>query len=336
MHGKSRKTSALHRRWPGSALVLIPESVNFFNNIAGQRLAEALRRLGWDVKLLSLKNYAGERADVAFLVSLVELFVSCESPREARANLHKLRRNCDRVLMWLLEPTGTRWFNSSYDLFRECGLKILADNALHDQGGELAPEQRCFYHHLFYGLTESEKRQVRSAAFDDEARTIPWVFVGYKTPERCEMARFLVEEVDRGGFLYLTDVVPITETGPHIKDGTFQQVLRRCRYQLWRAHHSSFYMEGERFRRSALAGCVPIKIVVEDAPGERELPFPYLVAEKDDLPERLDPKEFGRLRARFLDEYCARPSLEDELRRFLATMRGMQRVASIRVSGLAA
>lgn len=336
MHGKSRKIISSQRRWPGSALVLIPQSVNFFNNIAGQRLAEALRRLGWEVKLLSLKDYAGERADVAFLVSIVELFVSCDSPKQAQTNLRQLRRNCDRVVMWLLEPTQTRWFNHSYELFRECGLKILADNALHDQTEALEPGQHCFYHHLFYGLTEAEKRQVRSATFDDQDRTIPWVFVGLKTPERCEMARFLVEEVDRGGFLYLTDVTPITATGPHIKDEPFQRVLRRCRYQLWRAHHSGFYMEGERFRRSALAGCVPIKIVVEDAPGDRELPFPYLVVDKDDLPERLDAREFGRLRARFLDEYCARPSLEDELCRFLATLRGARRVASIRVSGLAA
>src|SRR3954465_15943807 len=92
-----------------SALVVIPETVNFFNNIAGQRLADALGRLGWDVRVTSLRDYRGESAEVAFLVSLVELFVSCDSPEAARRNLDALRGRCDKVVMWLLEPTGTPW-----------------------------------------------------------------------------------------------------------------------------------------------------------------------------------------------------------------------------------
>ena len=163
----------------GTALVLIPGSVNFFNNIAGQRLVEALRRLGWDVKLTSLQTYAGERADLAFLVSLYELFFACESPAQARANLKTLRRNCPRVMMWLLEPVHTPWFHNSFSLFLECGLDTLTDNALHDQRDELPEEHRGYYHHLFYGLTEAEKQQVRSLDFEDELRSIPWVFVGY-------------------------------------------------------------------------------------------------------------------------------------------------------------
>lgn len=336
MNGKTKKPAPGRRAWPGTALVFIPESVNFFNNVAGRRLAEALRYLGWKVKVMSLKNYSGEHADLAFLVSIVELFLNCESPQVARRNLQLVRNRCPHVMMWLLEPTRTRWFNDSYELFRDCGLDILADNALHDQHAELTSAQQGFYHHLFYGLTESEKRQARALDIDDTSRTIPWVFVGFKTRERCELARFLVEEVDRGGFLYLTDVCPITETGPHIKDGMFQNVLQRCKYQLWRAHHSTFYMEGERFRRSALAGCVPIKIVVEDAPGRRDLPFPYLVVPKEQLAQRLDPRVFRSLRARFLQEYCSRPSLEEELRRFLACLRGERSVVATHKLQLAA
>src|SRR6266571_7279059 len=94
----------------GSALVFIPESVNFFNNLAGRRLADALRNLGWNVQLRSLRNYAGERADLAILVSIVELFVSCESPQRAHKQLDALKAQCPQILMWLLEPTQTRWF----------------------------------------------------------------------------------------------------------------------------------------------------------------------------------------------------------------------------------
>jgi hypothetical protein len=302
-----------------TALVVIPESVNFFNNIAGRRLAEALRQLGWKVRVTSLKDYAGEKAEIAFLVSLVELFVSCGGPEAGRKQLDRLRRHCTSTIMWLLEPTGTPWFENSYQLCRSCGLDMLADNSLHDQSGELNEEQRRIYHHLFYGLTESEKRAIRSMNFDDEHRSIPWTFVGFKTTDRCELARHLVEDIDPGGFLYLTHVTPITEHGPHLKDADFQRVLRRSRFQIWRAHHSSFYMEGERFRRSALAGCIPLKVIREDRPGNRLLPFPYLIVEQDELDERLLPARFHELRSTFLEEYCRLPSLEEELARFVSS-----------------
>lgn len=316
---------------PGSAVVVIPQSVNFFNNIAGRRLADALQHLGWRVRLTTLKDYTSEPADVAFLVSIVELFHACADPEFAMRQLRRLRADCPVSVMWLLEPTNTRWFDDSFRVFRDCGLDRLADNGLHDQSMHLTDEQRRVYHHLFYGLTESEKQQVRTARHDDADRAIPWVFVGYKTPHRVDLAFELVNNVDPSGLLYLTDVVPITETGPHLKDATFQRVLQRCRYQLWRAHHSSFYMEGERFRRSALAGCVPIKIVEEDDPGDRSgLPFPYLLARPDELADKLAPQSYADLRTEFLDEYLARPSLEDELETYLATLHlhGTARVAA--------
>ena len=123
----SRNAAALSGA--ATALVLIPETVNFFNNIAGRRLADALRHIGWDVRVITLRDYSGESAEFAFLVSIVELFVSCKTPEDARKNLDVLRGRCNKVVMWLLEPARTPWFNNSYQLLRECGLEILADNA---------------------------------------------------------------------------------------------------------------------------------------------------------------------------------------------------------------
>lgn len=305
----------------GRAVVVTPQSVNFFNDIAGRRLADALTRLGWQTRLTTLRDYDPGPADVAFLVSIVELFHACPDRDVALRQLDRVRADCPLAVMWLLEPANTRWFDDAYRLFEECGLDRLADTALHDQSAHLTAEQKRVYRHLFYGLTETEKARVRAAAFDDERRAIPWVFIGHKTPVRCETAWHLVRHVDPAGLLYLTDVVPITATGPHVQDEGYQRILRRCRYQLWRAHHSSFYMEGERFRRSALAGCVPVKIVAEDDPGDRAgLPFPYLLARPDELAGALAPERFAGLRARFLTEYLRRPSLEDEVARFLTAL----------------
>ena len=261
-------------------------------------------------------------ADVAFLVGIVELFHACRCPDLARRNLADLRRRCGTAVMWLLEPAHTRWFDHSYRLFHECGLDILADNALHDQSAEMDDERLLVYHHLFYGLTESEKREVRAGAFEDDRRVIPWVFVGHKTPARCELARVLVEEVDPAGLLYLTDVAPITEDGPHLTDAGFQKALRRSRFQLGSAQNPSSCLEWERYRRSALAGCVPIRVVEGDFPGDLDLPFPYLVVRREELAERLDPGAFRGLRSAFLEEYCRLPSLEEGLDHFIASLRG--------------
>jgi hypothetical protein len=305
----------------GKALVLVPEGMNHFNTIAGRRVVEALTRLGWDARLLSLRRYHGEVADLAVLVSLAEMYVTCDSERQAVENIFMLKHQCPTVMMWLLEPTRTPWFENAFFRMRSCELSILADNALHSQLDTLTPEQRPFYHHLFYGLTEREKEKVRALPAVDPERPIPWVYVGWKVPERVALARFLLDEVDRRGFLYLSDVQPITETGPHLKDAAYQRVLERCRYHLWRAHHAHFYMEGERYRRSALAGCVPVKIIEEDRPGDLSLPFPYLVVPREGLRELLNAERFQEVRRRFLDEYLALPSLEDELARFLPTVR---------------
>lgn len=303
----------------GTALVVVPGSVNFFNDVAGGRLADALGRLGWDVHTTSLKEYDGRPADVAFLVSVLELFVGCNDADLAHRQFARLVDAVPEPVMWLLEPAGTRWFDDSYALFKHCKLRRLADNGLHDQSHLLTADQAAVYRHLFYGLTEAEKAAAARADWDDGRRTIPWVFVGHKTPGRCELAATLVRDVHPGGLVYLTDVLPITATGPHIKDEAMQRVLRRARYQLWRSHHSGFYQEGERYRRSVLSGCVPVKVLAEDAPPPGlELPFPYLVVPADELSGVLHPDAFADLRARFLAEYLARPSLEDELAGLLA------------------
>ena len=305
----------------GTALVLIPETVNLFNNIAGRRVAEALSNLGWRVRLTSLKDYDGEEAELVFLVSIFELFVACGDDDLARRQVERLRGACGLLILWLLEPVGISWFDNAYKLFRECELDILADNSFLDQSRGLDDEQRRVYRHVFPGLTLSEKRRARAAGRDDEGRTIPWTFIAMKTYPRCEFAARLLEDVHPGGFLYLSDVLPVTEDGPCIKDEAFQRILAKTRYQIWRAQHSLFYMEGERFRYSALAGCVPVKILVEEVANRSDYALADYVVREPDLAEWIRAMPFAERRDAFLAEICGLPSLEDELGRFVAAVR---------------
>ncbi len=307
----------LGREGEGSALVVIPESVNAFNNIAGRRLAEALEGLGWNAQVVSLRDYETGGADVVFLVSLHELIVSCGDDLLASEKLERLKRSCGLTVMWLLEPTRTHWFDISYERFTEYGVDLLMDNAIHDQSATLEDDQRSVYRYLFYGLTESEKRRVREGRFEDDRRTIPWAYIGLKTRLRSLLGQYLVDEVDPAGFLYLTDHLPYTEDGPGLKDERFQDVLSRTRYQIWRSQGSYFYMEGERYRRSVLAGCVPLKVLVEDAPEGENLPFANLLVSQKDLVSAMNPDTFKATRDAFVAEYLSLPSLEDELRRTL-------------------
>ena len=312
----------------GTALVLIPETVNFFNNIAGRRVAEALGNLGWDVRVTTLKDYDGEEAELVFLVSIFELFVACGDDDLARRQVERLRGACGLLILWLLEPAGISWFDNAFKLFRECGLDLLADNSFLDQSRALDAEQLAVYRHVFPGLTESEKRRARAAGRDDEGRTIPWTFLAMKTYPRCEFAARLLDEVDPGGFLYLSDVLPVTEDGPCIKDDAFQRILRKTKYQIWRAQHSLFYMEGERFRYSALAGCVPIKILVEESTDRDDYALADYVVREPDLAGWIGAMPFAERRDAFLAEICGLPSLEDELDRFVAAVRQQPALAA--------
>src|SRR5262245_46453807 len=94
-----RGSFARGRDATGSAVVVIPRSVNFFNNIAGNRLAEALRNLGWRTRVTTLRDYEPGPADVAFLVSIVELFHACPDPDFAMHQLRRLRADSPLSLM---------------------------------------------------------------------------------------------------------------------------------------------------------------------------------------------------------------------------------------------
>src|SRR5205823_1576345 len=94
----------------------------------------------------------------------------------------------------------------------------------------------------------------------------------------------------------------------------------RSDVQVWCSHHEHFYLESERFRMSLLAGCVPVKAVLQSPPHGALLPFYYLLAEVNELPERLRSMDLGLTRARFEEEFVGLPSLEDGFAEALAAV----------------
>ena len=69
------------------ALIIIPGTVNYFHNLSGRRLAEALATLGFTVEVSTLRECPQGEYDCCFLSSITEsLFSSHRRGRRAGAD----------------------------------------------------------------------------------------------------------------------------------------------------------------------------------------------------------------------------------------------------------
>jgi glycosyltransferase involved in cell wall biosynthesis len=307
------------------ALVVTPGTVNYFYNRAGERLAEGLRALGWDVQVRtigSLPSAAEEqepgRYAWCFLVNVAELSAACGDADVLLRAIDSLQSRCERMIAVALECAGTSWFAESVNLCREAGVPALLDFGFHDQYQQLGAEARRLYRFCFNGLTNGERRTVSIEATPAE-HPIPWAFVGSLSPERSALAWRLAREASPDGFLYLPHLSPVTDNGPHLNERQFQRVLLRSRCQVWCSHHDHFYVESERFRNSLLTGSLPLKVLTSPAPPDRVLPFAHLMCSADDAPAALREldRSFEAAWRRFADEFLGLPSLEEGLAAFL-------------------
>ena len=264
-----------------SALVVIPGTANYFYNQAGRRVAEALREAGWQAKLTTLTAVDEQEYALTLVVNLSELIFSRRLADDGWERLHALRGRCGKLVQVLLECATTHWFQQACELGAEAKTDALFDLGLHDQATDVPAAQRAGYQFICNGLLASEWTQAQRAAAQT-ARPIPWAVVGHQTPDRVRLVARLVEEFDTRGFFYLPQLDPVTEGGPHLDEKKFQQVLERTQYQVWCSHHHGFYLEGERFRASLLAGGLPVKVRLDAAnPAQRtpaHVPFPLLGA----------------------------------------------------------
>lgn len=313
----------------GTALVLIPGSINYFYNLNGRRIAEALRDLGFAVDVCTLATCPERDYDWCVLVNITEVALSVGDGDAGLEQIRAVGRRCRALASCALDCVTTRWFEALLDCCATTDVRAILDLGLIDQSVHLSERARALYHFVPSGLTTSERRQLDALEAAGEERPIPWAFIGHFTPHRAALVDYLVRVVDPRGFVYLPQLAPYTEKdSPHLNQRQFERVLRLTRYQLWCSHHHYCYMEPERFRTSLLTGSVPVKVMESRASLPRSAPFRYLMIAEDDLPQWLGEGAFERVRRRFQQDFRQLPSLQDGLAAYL-TRAGLLRPDAI-------
>jgi hypothetical protein len=327
MHSRRPRTGAAP-----TALVLIPERQNYFYRQLGRRLAETLRELGVVPDLVTLAECPDRPYDWCVLTNINELvfdhayagvaepkdYVTGEQERAATDTLRLMARRWRAVAGCSLDCVTTCWYQALHHRCGQAGIDTILDFGLHDQRAALPAAAPAAYRFILNGLTPSERRRLDEGGFADERRTIPWAFVGHVTPNRVALVDRLVREVDPRGFAYLPRLGPITEkNSPHLAQQQYETVLRHARYQVWCTHHKGFYMEGERFRMSLLAGSVPIKLMAGGRRPPAGVSFRYLLLDEDEAARRLSEFSFPDLRRRFVDDFRALGGLKQSLGEYL-------------------
>lgn len=148
------------------------------------------------------------------------------------------------------------------------------------------------YRFLFDGLL---RREVGRLASEDPARNaerpIPWAFVGHMTGERVELARWLIEEIDAGGTLFLPKPSRLLRSGA-ISPRGMDLLLKKTQFYVWSSHHKFAHYESFRFREAILNGAVPLKLDHRFAP--RFSSVPGVVSSRRELAALINKKGFKR------------------------------------------
>jgi hypothetical protein len=300
------------------ALIIIPGTVNYFYNLSGHRIAEALEELGFAVDVKTLPECSNLEYDLCILSNISEILHAFGDEAGGLAEISAVGSRCQAMASVAIDSVLTPWYHRIRGFSARAGAGLILDLGLHDQGALLDPEARANYRFVFSGLTPSEVRRLDRLDEDDDERPIPWAFIGHATPRRAALVDHLIQRVDPTGFVYMPEAAPYTEKGsPHLNQEQFERVLARTRYQVWCSHHSYFYMEPERFRSSLLTGGVPVKIVESRRDVPKTAPLGYLIMEPGEVEGRLIAGVFPRLRRRFWQDWRGFPSLSQEIARVL-------------------
>jgi hypothetical protein len=223
-------------------------------------------------------------------------------------------RSC---IMVLAEAVETNWFAHQFRLpvpisaFVDVGF-VPQKVKLNDQG-----YSQIVYKFLFNGLLRSERERIAAInATESARRPIPWAFIGHKTLERVSLARWLVEEVDAKGAIFL----PNQGRGMRPGSGAISPLgmdllLRKSRYYVWMAHHEFAYYESFRFREAVLNGAVPVKL---DSKFQSEhSSIPGIVSSREELASFLAEGNYVQAYEAARAYYLDHKGLEDELREVL-------------------
>ncbi len=325
-------TQAQIFRSPRRALVLIPDGMNYIQELHGRRLAEALRSLGLVVDLGNLGEQIKENYDWCVLTNITQMLfghglaagrtnvnLGTEEKRLALAAIRSLRSYCHALACCLFDCTDRQSYEEIQRHCQATGIDAVLDFGFHDQSALLAPSVRSLYHFIPNGLTPSEQEAANQEK-SEEDRPIPWVFMGLASARRVSVVNDLITRLDPRGFVYMPNEGKVaSKTVQQLNQRQYETVLRKCRYHIWYSQHQHFCLESERFRLSLLAGCVPIKVVPEDQGKPASLPFDYLVVRESEAADRIRQFNFHEIRRRFRADFLAFPSLADGLGKFLTS-----------------
>jgi len=303
---------------PGRALILIPGSMNYFYNLSGRRIAEALGALGVESDVTTLTDCSTDGYDWCVLSNVPEVVYSFGDEPAAISKIRLIRRRCRSMASASMDCVQTQWYRRVCELSRQVGADCLLDMGVFPQTPPPDAQGDLDYRFLFSGLTPTERKQFDRLDDGTIDRHIPWAFIGHLTGPRVALVDHLVHNVHPSGFVYMPSLAPYTETdSPHLNQQEFERVLMHSRYQIWCSHHEHFYLEPERFRSSLLTGGVPIKVVDPKSSAPERAPFKYLTMPADDLASRLSPPAFPRMLERFRSDWNRLPSLAQGLREIL-------------------
>ncbi len=301
-----------------TAVVVVAGSVNYYYDAIGYRIAEALRNIGFQVDACTLRQVKDREYDWSFFMPMNEVCVAFGDVEQGMRRVGQIVARSRNAVDVMLECVQTSWFAESYKLHRRANIPTLLDLGLHDQTEQMPPGMGTGYYFAVNGLTRSEQKIAQRMLTSPAVRPIPWTFIGHLEKNRIQLVQRLMDHLDKNGFVYLPTLSHITEDGPHMNGKHMQDTLERTRFFIWCTHHDYFYMESERFRSALLAGAVPIKVMQNPIRTQQAVPFRYLMLEQATFDEQLQTLDFESVRQRFSEEFCALPSLEQELTKLIA------------------
>jgi hypothetical protein len=312
------------------ALVLRPAGMNYFHELRGRRIAEALCCLGLSVDFGSLDERFEEEYDLCVLTNSTEILFgsgsitpptgtssTTERKQSALAAILRLRRHCGTVACCLHDCTEIATYEEIQRLCQATGIDTILDFGFRDQSASPPRSLSSLYHFIPNGMTPSEQEAVGHEK-NEEERPIPWVFIGHATSHRVALVNNLIARVDPRGFVYMPNLGKIAvKELQQLNQRQYETVLRKCRYHVWYSHHQHFCLESESFRLSLLTGCVPIKVISDDEDRPSSLPFDYLIVRESEAAEKIRQFDFDEILRRFRADFLDYPSLAEGLTKFL-------------------
>jgi hypothetical protein len=294
------------------AVVLIQGEVNAFDTISGQRIAEAMNELGFQVDVCTLASCPVGEYDWCMLAAPPEAVLGGGDARGGLGKMRALRCRC-KVVATTFPDMGK--LLSLEKFLYDCqaiGVDAMLDLGFHDQSKHLPLKIRDKYQLIGAGLTPSEIRALDEPECSNTKRTIPWAFAGHSSPDQVGVIGHLVRTVDPRGFIYIPHLVSTCPEKPSypLNYRQLDALLRRTRYLIWWPHEGDCYSENERLRMALLAGAVPVKLLASSGPVSVPKPFDYLVMAVDAVGQMLASLDFKQVRQRFRADFRQLKGLE--------------------------